>query len=79
MSAKLTLVIKRSIADLAEFDVYVFVYPLGWYRPSVGVPRDVGCRRCIYIRVANLFSVQFRRARQALAPWPGAWWAPGEV
>ena len=30
---------------------------LGWYRPSVGVPRDVGCRRCI--RVANLFSVQF--------------------
>ena len=30
---------------------------LGWYRPSVGVPRDVGCRR--RIRVANLFSVQF--------------------
>ena len=29
----------------------------GWYRPSVGGPRDVGCRRSI--RVANLFSVQF--------------------
>ena len=29
---------------------------LGWYRPSVGVPRDVGCRRGI--REANL-RVQF--------------------
>ena len=32
---------------------------LGWYRPSVGVPRDVG----FYsgnVRVAALFSVQFR-------------------
>ena len=28
---------------------------LGWHRPSVGVPRDVGCR--IGKRVANLFSV----------------------
>ena len=35
---------------------------LGWYRPSVGVPRDVGCRRCI--RVANLFSVQLALIRK---------------
>ena len=32
---------------------------LGWYRPSVGVPRDVGCR-AVVVYVANSFSVQCR-------------------
>eukprot|EP00964_Phaeocystis_antarctica_P143273 scaffold108781_cov56-Phaeocystis_antarctica.AAC.1 len=31
---------------------------LGWYRPSVGVPRDVGCRALV-VYAANSFSVQF--------------------
>ena len=32
---------------------------LGWYRPSVGVPRDVGCCALV-VFVAYIFSVQFR-------------------
>ena len=31
---------------------------LGWYIPSVGAPRDVGCR-AVVVYVANSFSVQF--------------------
>ena len=31
---------------------------LGWYRPSVGVPRDVGCCALV-VFVAYIFSVQF--------------------
>ena len=33
---------------------------LGWYRPSVGVPRDVGCCALV-VFVAYIFSVQFNR------------------
>ena len=32
---------------------------LGWYRPSVGVPRDVGCCAPV-VFAAYIFSVQFR-------------------
>ena len=32
--------------------------PRAWYRPSVGVPRDVGCRALVEY-AANLFSAQF--------------------
>ena len=41
--------------------VYILIYricALGWYIPSVGVPRDVGCRTLV-VYAANLFSVQF--------------------
>ena len=34
---------------------------LGWYRPSVGVPRDVGCGVHV-VSVAYIFSVQFSSA-----------------
>ena len=33
----------------------------GWYRPSVGVPRDVGCCALV-VFVAYIFSVQFSSA-----------------
>ena len=51
---------------------------LGWYRPGVGVPRDVGCRALVVntlnselvVYAANLFSVQFpgRRRGRGRAP-----------
>jgi membrane-associated phospholipid phosphatase len=36
---------------------------LGWYRPSVGVPRDVG-RCALVVFVAYIFSVQFSTAKR---------------
>ena len=40
---------------------------LGWYRPSVGVPRDVGCCALV-VFAAYIFSVQFMwRELSALA------------
>ena len=40
---------------------------LGWYRPSVGVPRDVGCCALV-VFVAYIFSVQFSIRRHQSSP-----------
>ena len=44
---------------------------LGWYKPSVGVPRDVGCRRCIRVATALTYfqfssDVRARHSRHGL-------------